>query len=400
MTFLNNLLGMLALRTHALRAQAERRMLVGGIVCFAAGFWAYALARNSIIAVFDFDLIQDVVFLMLVYIPAIILLSTAISGDGIGLSVSKREYQAHVSTLLPLWGMLLLIAALIQWVVSALWGIHGIQISVGPSALEEIPVTGIPFGMLVPLVLMLIYTLWAIQKLNYLSMAQSVGVLVLSGFALPIYFILISSIVALPFFIVIPLIYFGSQWIRSYFASHTNERAFQQNLRTLTINPQDADAHYQLGLIHLERRNLDAARKCFEKAIEIDPHDPDYHYFLGRAFELNEAWSPALQQYEETYRLNPEYRLGDVFREVGKGYLNTGNIDKGIEFLNHFLTQRSSDPEGRYWLAIALNKSGDTEQMRFQLHTIIQQARANPGFFRKEHREWVYRARMMLRDSS
>jgi tetratricopeptide (TPR) repeat protein len=399
MTFFSNFLGMLALRTHALRAQAERRALIGGVVCFLAGFGAFVLVWNSATyEVFNFDFIQDILFLMLIYIPVLIMLSNAISGDGIGLSVSKREYYAHVSALLPLWGMLFSIAALIQGVASQLWKVHGVEISIGMSNSLEIPVAGIPIGMLAPL--MLIYTLWAIQKLNYLTLAQALGVFVLSCFTLPIYYFIIFYIFALPFFVIIPVIYFGSQWIRSYFASHANERAFQQNLHALTINPQDADAHYQLGLIHLERRNLDAARKCFEKSIEIDPRDPDYHYFLGRAFELEEAWGPALEQYEETYRLNPEYRLRDIFREVGKGYLNTGNIDKGIEFLNYFLAKRSSDPEGRYWLAIALRKSGNIEQMKFQLHTIVQQARANPRFFRKEHREWVYRARMMIRDSS
>jgi tetratricopeptide (TPR) repeat protein len=415
MTFPANLLRMLTLRTHALRAQSERRMLVGGIVCFAVGFWAFSLVWNAVNpalpgllspqsllfgSIFNFDLIQAVLFLVLIYVPAIIILSAAISGDGIGLSISRREYYAHVSVLLPLWGMLFLIAALLQWLASALWEIHAINISVGMSAFGEIPVIGIPVGAPVLLILLLIYTLWAIQKLNYLSLLQSFGALVLSWFALPAYFLLISSLYALPFFIIIPLIYFSSQWVRGYFASHANERAFQQNLHALTINPQDADAHYQLGLIHLGRRNLDIARKCFEKAIEIDPRDPDYHYFLGRAFELKEAWRPALEQYEETYRLNQEYRLGDIFREVGKGYLNTGNIGKGIEFLDHFLAKRSSDPEGRYWLALALKKSGDFERMQFQLQMIIQQARSNPGFFRKEHREWVYRARMMIRDSS
>jgi tetratricopeptide (TPR) repeat protein len=415
MIFLSNLPGMLAFRTRALRAQAEQRALAGGMVCFAAGFWAFVLVWNSVNpslpelsspqsllvgTFFNFYLIQIILFSILIYIPAIIILSAAISGDGIGLSISGREYYAHISVLLPLWGMLFLIAASIQWLASALWEIHAIEISVGMSAFGEIPVIGIPIGMPALLILLPIYTLWAIQKLNYLSAAQSVGVLVLSWFALPIDVILIYYLYALPFFLIIPLIYFGSQWIRGYFASQTNERAFQQNLHALTINPQDADAHYQLGLIHLKRRNPDAARKCFEKAIGIDAGDPDYHYSLGRVFELEEEWGPALEQYEATYRLNPEYRLRDIFREVGKGYLNTGNIDRGIEFLNHFLAKRSSDPEGRYWLAIALKKSGNTEQMRYQLHTIVQQARANPGFFRKEHREWVYRARMMIRDSS
>jgi tetratricopeptide (TPR) repeat protein len=195
------------------------------------------------------------------------------------------------------------------------------------------------------------------------------------------------------------LIYLGYQWIRGHFASQINERAFQQKLHALTLNPQDADAHYQLGLIHLNRRNLDAARRYFESALKIDPNDPDYHYFLGRACELRGEWTRALEQYEETYRLNPEYGQGDIFREVGKGYLHTGNVEKGMEFLKFFLAKRGSDPEGRYWLAVALQKTGDSEQMRMHLNVIVEQARSSPSFFRKENREWVYRARNMIRNS-
>ena len=107
----------------------------------------------------------------------------------------------------------------------------------------------------------------------------------------------------------------------------------------------------------------------------------------------------ALEEYEETYRLNPEQSLGDIFREVGKAYLHTGNVDKAIEFLEFFLQTRGSDPEGRYWLAVALHKQGKPEEMRVQLNTILEQARSNPRFFRKEKRAWVLRARTLLRSS-
>ena len=91
--------------------------------------------------------------------------------------------------------------------------------------------------------------------------------------------------------------------------------------------------------------------------------------------------------------------MGDILREVGKGYLHAGNTDKGMEFLKFFLTKRSSDPEGRYWLAVALQESGDIDQVRIQLNTILEQARSNPRFFRKENREWIYKARSLIRDS-
>jgi tetratricopeptide (TPR) repeat protein len=403
MTFLSDLLGMLAFRTHAVRVQVERHGLVAGTVCFIAGFGAYALVRNSVYeplpelvsrppglmeSLFDLNVIQATLFALLVYIPALIILGNAISGNGFVLSVSKKEYRSHCSALLPLWGVLFLVAAPIQWLLPhfLVFGETGISV-------------GISVGILVLLVLLIIYTLWAIQRLSYLSFMQALGVFLLSLFTVPVYYLLISFLYALPFFFLVALLYLGFQWLRTYSSSRTGERAFQQHLQTLTRNPQDADAHYQLGVIHLKRGNAEAARRCFVKALDIDPRDPDYHYSLGRTFELNGEWAPALEQYEETYRISPDYRLGDIFREVGKAYVNAGDVEKGIEFLKYFLDKRASDPEGRYWLAVALQKSGDTEQMQVQLHMILQQSRSNPRFFRKENREWIYRARMMIRET-
>lgn len=391
--------GMLAFRGRALRVQAERRSVLGGVVWYSIGFLAYAIIRNSAYAAlpeiayrqfnlieFLLTLVQSLIFLLLVYVPALIILGNLFSGDRLGFSISREEYQAHISALLPLWGALFLIAAPLQWLESVSLVIGMFQISFG-------------IGMLGLSILLLIYTLWAIKRLSYLSGAQSLGVFALSWFTLPVLKILSSFFFALPFFIMIPAFYLSFHWFRGHFARQANERSFQQNLHTLTLNPQDADAHYQLGLIHLKRRNLDSARRYFENALKIQPADPDYHYYLGRTSELKGEWQLAMEQYEETYRLNPEYGLGDIFREVGKAYLHNGSVEKSKEFFEYFLKNRSSDPEGRYWLAVALQRLGEMDPMRFQLNTLLEQARSDPRFFRKENREWIYRARKLLRES-
>jgi tetratricopeptide (TPR) repeat protein len=402
MKSLLDLLGMLAFQTRALRAQAGRQALLWGTAFFASGFLAFAVVRHlvyeTLIHPYGFfepsgvlgffiqlNIIQVFLFTFLVYIPAVIILSNGIAGAGLGLFISREEYRAHASVLLPLWGLLFLIDAPLQYLAP--------QFLVLPTDLF-----GITIGMSVLLPLLILYTLWAIKQLDYLSAAQALAVFALSCFTLPVYYFLTLFLPALPFLILFPLLYAGYQWIRSYFALHANERDFKQHLHTLTANPQDADAQYQLGLIHLKRRNLDVARRYFEAALKIDAADPDYHYYLGRASEIAEDWTQALEQYEETYRLNPDYGLGDVFREVGKGYLKTGEAEKAMEFLKFFLSKRNSDPEGRYWLAVALMQAGDIEQMRVQLNMILEQARSNPRFFRKENREWIYKARNMIRD--
>ena len=150
--------------------------------------------------------------------------------------------------------------------------------------------------MLVLLPLMLVYTLWALKQLNYLSVARTLAVFFLSFLTLPVYYVLTSFLVSVPFFIMIFLFYFGYQWVRGYFASQLNERTFKQHLHTLTLNSQDADAHYQLGLIHLKRGNLDVARRYFENALKIDPAIGwDAEWVLAKAYYQTGRYEDSLK---------------------------------------------------------------------------------------------------------
>jgi len=276
----------------------------------------------------------------------------------------------------------LMITSPLQWLIPQFVVVGILAVSVGLFAL---------------LALTLAYTVWAIKELGYLSIAAALSIFSLSWITFPIFYLLTMFLFALPLFIMIPIVYLLFQRMRTFSFSRHSERDFQHHLKSLTANPQDADAHYQLGLIQMKKGNLDAAQTCFADALEIDPNDADYHYALGRVYEKRADWTKALQHYEDTYRLSSEYGLGDIFREVGKGYLHTGMLEKAAEFLGFFLKSRGSDPEGRYWLAVALKKKGELQDMRVQLNTILDQARSNPRFFSKEKREWIYRARALLR---
>lgn len=335
-------------------------------------------ARASSRPSLDSHLLQMLLFLSLVYVPAVIALSNAFAGDGLGFSISRAEYTSHLSALLPLWGVLFLIGAPL---VPYFLVLGFVEISAGELWL---------------MLAVAVYTVWAIKEMDYIPIAAALGVFSLSLLTLPILFVLTNFLLTLPFFIVLPFLYIFFQRLRELMATRALLRGFRQHLRTLTLNPRDADAHYQLGLLHFRSSHLDAALGYFEKALAIDPQDPDYHYYTGRVFEAKEEWQKAADEYEKTYGLNPEYGLGDIFREVGKGYLHTDRLEKALEFLRFFLQRRGSDPEGRYWLAVALRKAGKADEMRAELNTILDQARASPRFFRRENRSWIYRARVLL----
>ena len=74
--------------------------------------------------------------------------------------------------------------------------------------------------------------------------------------------------------------------LRGYFSdimgTQRAKAAFKQNLESATLNPADASAHYNLGLIHQSRGELDQARERFERALQIDEGEIDASYQLGR----------------------------------------------------------------------------------------------------------------------
>ncbi len=397
MTFLPDVMKTLAFRSRSLRALAARCAIVPAFICLAIGFFAFVLMRSrvtqdslpyiewrpSTIEFFiESHVLQMLLFLSLVYVPVIVALSNSLAGDGLGFSISRSEYAAHLSALFPLWGMLFLLGAPL---VPHFLTLGFVEISAGELWL---------------MLTTLIYTVWAVKELDYIPVAAALGVFLLSLLSLPVLFVLTNFLIALPFFLVLPLLYVFWLRFRELMATRTLLRDFRQHLRSLTVNPRDADAHFQLGLLHFRGGHLDAARNYFEQSLAIDPEDADPHYYMGRIYEARQEWPRAAEEYEATYALNPEYGLGDIFREVGKGYLNTDRLDKALEFLRFFLERRGSDPEGKYWLAVALQRAGKTDEMRAQLNAILDQARTSPRFFRRQHREWIYRARIFLRSST
>ncbi len=398
MNALRNLLGMLGCNRRSIQAQAERQALPLGVVCFCLGFLVFSIFRGVVYASLpdlagQFEitdailrLVQTVFYVLLIYIPGVIILSNAISGDDLGFAVSRDEYRAHASAMLPLWGMLFLVDAPLQYFA--------------PQFLV-LGVVGISIGMLVLLPLLLAYTIWAIKELNYLSLTRATAVFMLLLFTLPLYTLITSMPfrLSLPFLLFLLLLVRGYHRIRGYISFRAGENDLQQSLNALTLNPQDAGLHHRLGTIHLDRGDPSGARRYFENALAKDSKNPDYHYSMGRTWERTGDWSQALSQYEEAYRLDPECASRDICREVGKGYLNTGQIEKGSDFLQSFLAGRDADPEGRYWLAVAMQKAGKYDQMRLHLGLMREHLHAGSRSFRKKNREWIYKARNLFRST-
>ncbi len=209
MNFLADLSAMLCFRTPALLRQAQRRMPARGVACFSAGFLAYALVRNRVYAglpgiatqpsgplqhLVHFNLLPSLVFALAIYVPALVLLGGLTAGKRGARSAFQGEYSRHVSALMPLWGLLFLAAAPLQWAAPHFLVLGMLEISL---------------GYLIRTVAAAVYTVWAVMRLNRLTAAQASGAFVLSWITLPALYAIVAHPCLTAACALIPVVFWG-----------------------------------------------------------------------------------------------------------------------------------------------------------------------------------------------
>src|SRR6185295_7433863 len=135
-----------------------------------------------------------------------------------------------------------------------------------------------------------------------------------------------------------------------------------------------AGAHYQIGLIHQQRRQVEQAEERFRKAVEIDPGEVDAHYQLGRLARQKGNGEEALRHFEAVVARDPAHARHEVWREIGNLYLEAGQAEHARWALEKYVGQRTHDPEGLYLMGDALSRLGQEEPAREQWKACIEAA--------------------------
>src|SRR2546426_60053 len=125
----------------------------------------------------------------------------------------------------------------------------------------------------------------AVRQVFRVSALRAFTITVVSAIAMiivsPLWSLLFSRVFGSPFLLLM-LVLFLRGYVTDILKTQRAKAAFKRNLEAATLNPADASAHYNIGLIHQQRGELDAARERFERAIQIDAEEIDSHYQLGR----------------------------------------------------------------------------------------------------------------------
>jgi tetratricopeptide (TPR) repeat protein len=179
--------------------------------------------------------------------------------------------------------------------------------------------------------------------------------------------------------------------------SLTSRQRLKQGLENATLNPHDADAHYQLGLIYLQRRQYEPAIERFRKAIEIDPREADSFYQLGRIAREQCRYAEAIEFCRTAVRLDDKHASSEVWRELGSFHLLAGKADSALQALERYLERRPYDPEGLCWYGRVLVKLGRQDAARAAFDRAIEAVRTMPPARKRQVRSWESEARRELK---
>ncbi|MGH9659891.1 MAG: tetratricopeptide repeat protein [Bryobacteraceae bacterium] len=205
----------------------------------------------------------------------------------------------------------------------------------------------------------------------------------------------ILGYLASPFFLFFAYRYLSGE-VTMLGAGLRQRQSFRRFLDAATVNPHDAEAQYQLGLVYQHRRQYPEALARFREAVRIDRTETDAHFQLGRIARQQGRFSDALAHFETVFQQNPKHSTSEILRELAATYLDLDRAADARRELETYIERRPYDPEGLCYRGLALEKLGDTAGACDSFRRAVEAARTAPRFRRRLTDPWGRRAQKQL----
>jgi TolA-binding protein len=210
----------------------------------------------------------------------------------------------------------------------------------------------------------------------------------------PLQFIL--SWLASPFFL-----FYAFYYLRGEFTNVRvglrQRQSFHRMLEAAAVNPHDAEAQYQLGLIHQQRRQYTEAIERFQNAVAIDPKETDAHFQLGRMAREQGRLPDALTHFQAVVDQDEKHSQSEILRELGAVYLAARQYGDACNELAVYIERRPYDTEGLFYYGQALEGMKDVVQAREMYARAVESDRTAPRYRRRYTARWSRLAHKQLR---
>jgi Tfp pilus assembly protein PilF len=331
---------------------------------------------------------SPIFFLIVIFVPACIFAANLIDRRASFSVRLRQEYAPLVSCALYAWTaahLLMTVPALM------LYQPGGANPQMTEAVLQLAP---LPYFLF-----LMIFALHAALRLSIGRAIGAVAIGVCSLVALPFLSHTLPRLLMSPFLLILFILL-----LRNFFGDLIGQQRarenFKRHLEISTLNPADASAHYNLGLIYQQRGQLDEARRSFARAVEIDPSEIDAHYQLGRISREQGGLGEAIQHFDAVVQRNEDHSLSEVWREIGHTYFEAGQYQDARVAFEHFLAKRPSDAEGHYRYGLTLARLGRQEEAAAEMRACIEAARTAPVYKYRTEKHWMSEADAFLRSQA
>lgn len=419
---------------RGMREVRDRGSLLPAIVCAYSSQVIYVFAiqwltgdrsfitRPPVVAANLFQAATSMLPYAVVFVPLLALMSNVFERRGSFGLVLQQEYASLASVIF----YVLIAANLIAILISIFFHFSGVQAAYVASSMQsadqikslfklplevqqeldkELRNPAFIAASLFRTVKISIFTLGALEavrKVFRLSFLRALAVVVLGyGAALvlsPIWLLLSTRIIGSPF-ILLMLFFLLRGYFTGIVGTQRARAAFKQNLEAATINPRDSSAHYNLGLIHQQRGELNEARERFQRAIDIDPDELDAHYQLGRIARAQNRLAEAIGHFEQVVQRDQSHAQQEIWREIGSTYIAAGQYGDARDVLEKFLDRRPNDPESLYLIGRAHAGLGDNQEATSSMQACIEAVKTAPAYKYRTEKRWLNEAQQFLKGS-
>ncbi len=129
--------------------------------------------------------------------------------------------------------------------------------------------------------------------------------------------------------------------------------------KAVALKPDYAEAQYNLGITHRELGQLDAAIKSYQDALAIKHAYPNVHNNLGNIFLELSQLKAAVDHFEWAVAYNPEFYI--AHNNLGITFHRLGQLDAAVECYEKAIAIQPDYAEAHYNLGNALKELGQWE---------------------------------------
>ncbi len=346
-------------------------LLAASIAALAVGF---ALSSASIVRI---SFYMPLLVLAVIYVPGLLLVAAIVSRAGMAFG---RDYPPLLACVAMAW------SASQLPVIAAAWT-SPLQVFLIVAALSYLY-----FAVLV---------FFAVRTVFGTGNGGAAAILLLSWIPLvaaaflwgPLQFIF--RLVASPFFLFFIIYYLASEF-GSLGAGLRRQQSLSRMLQAAAINPHDAEAQYQLGLLYQQRRQAGEAIRRFEAAVAIDPEETDAQFQLGRIARQQGRLDDALSRFETVLRQDDKHSQSEIHRELGTVYFLLGRYAEAERELSVYTARHEYDPEGLYRYGQVLEALNRPEEAHAAYRRAVDAARTAPRYRKRIVAQWSRLAQRRL----